>query len=95
LLWWLPYPGWFQDAAPDAGKSWLVPGCRRQPGRLLYGWLTYLYKKRKRTKTDTSVDTERIKEQIKQELVAGMQKQSIVDGVFWKEKERRGVAIKI
>jgi hypothetical protein len=29
-----------------------------------------MYRKRKRTKTDTSVDTEKIKEQIKQELVA-------------------------
>jgi hypothetical protein len=32
-----------------------------------------MYRKRKRTKTDTSVDTEEIKEQIKQELVAEMQ----------------------
>jgi hypothetical protein len=29
-----------------------------------------MYRKRKRTKTDASVDTEKIKEQIKQELVA-------------------------
>jgi hypothetical protein len=32
-----------------------------------------MYRKRKRTKTDASVDTEKIKEQIKQELVAEMQ----------------------
>jgi hypothetical protein len=32
-----------------------------------------MYRKRKRTKTDTSVDTEKIKEQIKQELVVVMQ----------------------
>jgi hypothetical protein len=37
-----------------------------------YAWPQHveMYKKRKRTKTDTSVDTEKIKEQIKQELVA-------------------------
>jgi hypothetical protein len=29
-----------------------------------------MYRKRKRTKTDASVDTKKIKEQIKQELVA-------------------------
>jgi hypothetical protein len=34
-----------------------------------------MYRKRKRTKTDASVDTEKIKEQIKQELVAEMQMQ--------------------
>jgi hypothetical protein len=34
-----------------------------------------MYKKRKRMKTDTSIDTEKIKEQIKQELVAEMQMQ--------------------
>jgi hypothetical protein len=39
-----------------------------------YAWPQHveMYKKRKRTKTDTSVDTEKIKEQIKQELVAEM-----------------------
>jgi hypothetical protein len=31
-----------------------------------------MYRKRKRTKTNKSVDTEKIKEQIKQELVAEM-----------------------
>jgi hypothetical protein len=36
-----------------------------------------MYRNRKRTKTDTSVDTEKIKEQIKQELVADMQIQNI------------------
>jgi hypothetical protein len=34
-----------------------------------------MYRKRKRTKTDTSLDMEKIKEQIKQELVAEMQMQ--------------------
>jgi hypothetical protein len=33
-----------------------------------------MYRKRKRTKTDTSVDTEKIKEQIKKKLVAEMQR---------------------
>jgi DNA-directed RNA polymerase subunit N (RpoN/RPB10) len=32
-----------------------------------------MYRKTKRTKTDTSVDTEKIKEQVKQELVVEMQ----------------------
>jgi hypothetical protein len=32
-----------------------------------------MYRKRQRVKTDTSVDMEKIKEQIKQELVAEMQ----------------------
>jgi hypothetical protein len=32
-----------------------------------------MYRKKKRTKTDTSVHTEKIKEQIKQELVDEMQ----------------------
>jgi translation elongation factor EF-1beta len=36
-----------------------------------------MYRKRKRMKTDTSVDTEKIKEQIKQELVAEMQMQNM------------------
>jgi hypothetical protein len=37
-----------------------------------------MYRKRKRTTTDTLVDTERIKEQIKQELVvAEMQMQNM------------------
>jgi hypothetical protein len=34
-----------------------------------------MYRKRKRTKTDASIDTEKIKEQIKQELVAEMHMQ--------------------
>jgi uncharacterized protein YceK len=36
-----------------------------------------MYMKRKRTKTDTSVDTEKINKQIKQELVAEMQMQNM------------------
>jgi DNA-directed RNA polymerase subunit N (RpoN/RPB10) len=36
-----------------------------------------MYRKRKRTKTDTSVDMEKIKEQIKQELIAEMQMQNM------------------
>jgi hypothetical protein len=36
-----------------------------------------MYRKKKRTKTDTSVDTENIKEQIKQELVAEMRMQNM------------------
>jgi DNA-directed RNA polymerase subunit N (RpoN/RPB10) len=36
-----------------------------------------MYRKRKRTKTDTSVDTKKIKEQIKQELVAEMRMQNM------------------
>jgi hypothetical protein len=36
-----------------------------------------MYMKKKRTKTDISVDTEKIKEQIKQELVAEMQMQNM------------------
>jgi hypothetical protein len=36
-----------------------------------------MYRKRKRTKTDTSVDTEKIKEQIKQKLVAEMRMQNM------------------
>jgi hypothetical protein len=35
-----------------------------------------MYRKRKKTKTDTSVGTEKIKEQIKQEPVAEMQMQT-------------------
>jgi hypothetical protein len=44
-----------------------------------YAWLQHveMYRKRKRTKTDTSVDTEKIKEQIKQELVAEMRMQNM------------------
>jgi hypothetical protein len=43
-----------------------------------YAWPQHveMYRKGKRTKTDTSVDTEKIKEQIKQELVAGMRMQN-------------------
>jgi hypothetical protein len=39
-----------------------------------YAWPQHvdMYRKRKRMKTDASVDTEKIKEQIKQELVAEM-----------------------
>jgi hypothetical protein len=36
-----------------------------------------MYRKRKRTKTDTLVDTEKIKEQIKQELVVEMRMQNM------------------
>jgi hypothetical protein len=44
-----------------------------------YAWLQHvdMYRKRKRTKTDTSVDMEKIKEQIKQELVAEMRMQNM------------------
>jgi hypothetical protein len=36
-----------------------------------------MYRKRKRTKTDALIDTEKIKEQIKQELVAEMRMQNM------------------
>jgi hypothetical protein len=44
-----------------------------------YAWPQHveMYSKRKRTKTDASIDTEKIKEQIKQELVAEMQMQNM------------------
>jgi hypothetical protein len=44
-----------------------------------YAWPQHveMYRKRKRTKTDTSVDMEKIKEQIKQELVAQMRMQNL------------------
>jgi DNA-directed RNA polymerase subunit N (RpoN/RPB10) len=44
-----------------------------------YAWPQHveMYMKKKRTKTDISVDTEKIKEQIKQELVAEMQMQNM------------------
>jgi hypothetical protein len=44
-----------------------------------YAWPQHveMYRKRKRTKTDTSVDTEKIKEQINQELVAEMRMQNM------------------
>jgi hypothetical protein len=44
-----------------------------------YAWSQHvdMYKKRKRMKTDTSVDIEKIKEQIKQELVAEMRIQNM------------------
>jgi hypothetical protein len=44
-----------------------------------YGWPQHveMYRKRKRTKTDTSVYTEKIKEQIKQELVVEMRMQNM------------------
>jgi hypothetical protein len=29
LLWWLPYPGWFQDAAPDGCQ--ILVGSRMPP----------------------------------------------------------------
>jgi hypothetical protein len=63
-------------------------GLPEQPGRVrgvssYQGWKyacpqhVEIYRKRKRTKTDTSVDMEKIKQQIKQELVAEMQKQNM------------------
>jgi hypothetical protein len=42
-----------------------------------YAWPQHIEMYRKRTKTDTSVDIENIKEQIKQELVAKMQMQNM------------------
>jgi hypothetical protein len=44
-----------------------------------YAWPQHveMYRKRKRTKTDASVDTEKIKEQIKQELVAEMRMENM------------------
>jgi hypothetical protein len=44
-----------------------------------YAWPQHveMYRKRKRTKTNTSVDMEKIKEQIKQELVAEMRMQNM------------------
>jgi DNA-directed RNA polymerase subunit N (RpoN/RPB10) len=44
-----------------------------------YAWPQHveMYRKKKRTKTDTSVDMEKIKEQIKQELVAEMRMQNM------------------
>jgi hypothetical protein len=57
-----------------------------QPGRVRgvssyqgwkYAWPQHIEMYRKRTKTDISVDTEKIKEQIKQELVAEMQMQNM------------------
>jgi hypothetical protein len=61
-------------------------GRPEQPGRVSgvssyqgwkYAWPQHveMYKKRRRTNTNTSVDTEKIKEKIKQELVAEMQMQ--------------------
>jgi hypothetical protein len=63
-------------------------GRPEQPGRMrgvssYQGWKyarpqhVEMYKKRKRTKTDASVDTKKIKEQIKQELVAEMRMQNM------------------
>jgi hypothetical protein len=63
-------------------------GRPEQPGRVCgvssyqgwnYAWPQHveMYRKRKRTKTNTSVDTEKIKEQIMQELVAEMQMQNM------------------
>jgi hypothetical protein len=44
-----------------------------------YAWPQHveLYRKRKRTKTDASVDTEKIKEQIKKEPVANIRMQNM------------------
>jgi hypothetical protein len=63
-------------------------GRPEQPGRVRgvssyqgwkYAWPQHIkmYRKRKRTRTDASVDTEKIKQQIKQELVAEMQMQKL------------------
>jgi hypothetical protein len=63
-------------------------GLPEQPGRVRgvssyqgwkYAWPQHvkMYRKSKRTKTDASVDTKKIKEQIKQELVAEMQMQNM------------------
>jgi hypothetical protein len=48
-----------------------------------YAWPQHveMYRKRKRTKTDASVDTKKIKEQIKQKLVVEMQMQNM-----WKQR---------
>jgi hypothetical protein len=62
--------------------------CPEQPGRVCgvssyqgckYAWPQHvvMYRKRKRMKIDASIDTEKIKEQIKQELVAEMQMQNM------------------
>jgi hypothetical protein len=50
-----------------------------------YAWPQHveMYRKRKRTKTDTSVDTEKIKEQVKQELVAEMRMQNMQMQRWW------------
>jgi hypothetical protein len=59
-------------------------GCPEQPGRVRgvssyqgwkYAWPQHVEmdRKRKRTKTNASIDREKIKEQIKQELVAEIQ----------------------
>jgi hypothetical protein len=58
------------------------PGCVRGVSSYQgwkYAWPQHveMYRKRKRTKTDASVDTEKIKEQIKQELVAELQMQNM------------------
>jgi hypothetical protein len=63
-------------------------GRPEQPGRVCgvssyqgwkYAWSQHveMHRKSKRTKTDASVDMEKIKEQIKQELVAEMQMQNM------------------
>jgi hypothetical protein len=61
-------------------------GRPEQPGRVCgvssyqgwkYAWPQHVEMYRKRTKTETSVDTKKIKEQIKQELVAEMWKQNM------------------
>jgi hypothetical protein len=50
-----------------------------------YAWPQHveMYRKRKRTKTDTSLDTEKIKKQIKQELVAEMRMQNMQMQRWW------------
>jgi hypothetical protein len=55
-----------------------VRGASRYQG-WKYAWpqRVEMYRKKKRTKTDTLVDTEKIKEQIKQELVAKMRMQNM------------------
>jgi hypothetical protein len=61
-------------------------GHPEQPGRVCdvssyhgwkYAWPQCIEMYRKKTKTDTLVDTEKIKEQIKQELVAEMRMQNM------------------
>jgi hypothetical protein len=61
-------------------------GCPEQPGRVRgvscyqgwkYAWPQHIEMYRKRTKTDASVDMEKIKKQIKQELVAEMRMQNM------------------
>jgi hypothetical protein len=58
------------------------PGCVRGVSSYQgwkYAWLQHIemYRKRKRTKIDAPVDTKKVKEQIKQELVAELQMQNM------------------